>query len=93
MKRCTHCKKEKPKSEFHKRAASSDGLQVMCKPCAIIKNKENYSTEVHRRHHFKKLYGMTLDDYDQMFTQQNGRCAICETQDPGGRWGTFLYRP
>lgn len=33
MKVCTECGETKPRSEFHKRAASSDGLQFVCKPC------------------------------------------------------------
>lgn len=30
-------------------------------------------------------YGIPLGTYDRMFAEQNGKCAICETTDPGGR--------
>lgn len=32
----------------------------------------------------KKNYGLTLSDYDKMLSDQQGRCAICETTSPGG---------
>ena len=32
----------------------------------------------------RKLYGITLDDYNTMLTEQNGVCAICGTK-PGTR--------
>jgi len=30
-------------------------------------------------HSYQTRYGMTLDDYNDMFDKQNGRCAICDT--------------
>jgi hypothetical protein len=32
---------------------------------------------VRRRHHLKKRYGITLDDYDAMFKKQKGLCMLC----------------
>ena len=37
----------------------------------------------------KRRYGITLAEYDQMFEDQNGKCAICGTTEPGGRNGRF----
>lgn len=48
-------------------------------------------TERNRHYHFVKYwatFGVTLDDYNRLLAEQNGRCAICETDDPGGR-GAF----
>ena len=36
FKRCASCGIEKPVTEFSKRAASSDGLQYICKECNIF---------------------------------------------------------
>ena len=36
-------------------------------------------------------YGITLEDYNLQLTQQNGRCAICNTDSPGGRHKKSLY--
>jgi hypothetical protein len=30
-----------------------------------------------RKHHLKFAFGITLDDYNKMFQEQNGVCAIC----------------
>ena len=35
-----------------------------------------------------KQYDMTLDDYDRMFAEQKGRCAICKTHQ--SKFGTAL---
>lgn len=37
MKRCTECGATKARGEFHRRAASSDGLQFVCKPCNYVR--------------------------------------------------------
>lgn len=33
----------------------------------------------------KKLYGISIEDYNQMFVNQNGVCAICERQQVTGK--------
>lgn len=42
MKRCYVCQKWLPRSEFHKRGISPDGLCYICKKCSKIKNRERY---------------------------------------------------
>ena len=37
-----------------------------------------------RRNNLKINYGLTLDQYDQMFETQGGVCAICGGTDPSG---------
>jgi hypothetical protein len=34
-------------------------------------------------------YGLTAEQVDDMLASQGGKCAICLTPDPGGRYGTF----
>ncbi len=38
-----------------------------------------------RKSHLKRKYGMTLADYDRMFDEQGGVCAICEKPRPEER--------
>lgn len=33
----------------------------------------------------KRIYGITIDDYDAMFRSQNGVCFICKTVETNGR--------
>lgn len=42
-KKCTKCGEIKPLSEFHKRAASNDGLSPKCKECAKTATSEWYA--------------------------------------------------
>lgn len=32
-----------------------------------------------------RLYGVTADEFRALLDAQSGRCAICETDDPGGK--------
>lgn len=41
---------------------------------------ERYSTDrvsIRRRNHLKRKYGMTEEDWDEMFDSQGKRCACC----------------
>jgi hypothetical protein len=47
------------------------------------------SQAVVRRSQLKRKYGITVEQFDAQLTVQRGRCAICRTDTPGTRWGTF----
>lgn len=72
---CRKCLEVLPMTFFNIKKGSSDGYQWHCKECS----KE--LTRVFKR---KKLYGVTPDYYELMLLNQNGRCAICKTDN----WGT-----
>jgi len=38
-----------------------------------------------RRAHMKEKYGITPEQWDQMLADQDSRCAICRTDNPGKR--------
>lgn len=38
-----------------------------------------------RNHHYTTLYGITLEDYEQMLEEQEGVCAICSDPPNGTR--------
>lgn len=40
--------------------------------------------EAAAEHHYKARYGITWAQYDAMFTQQGGLCAICRRECPSG---------
>ena len=64
MKVCSRCKEEKPYELFTKNGTASDGFYSMCKTCK--KSSQYFAT-----------YGITLEDYNLMFEEQKGECAIC----------------
>lgn len=45
MKTCNQCNKSKPTTEFYKRSASPDGLQLKCKACCKIINQNFRETK------------------------------------------------
>ena len=61
MKQCRSCGVEKPLSEFYKGRAK-------CKPC------HNKQLNDKRR---EDIYGVTPEEYNQLFEKQEGCCAIC----------------
>ncbi len=45
------------------------------------KYREQNRDEVNHRirnSNYKKLYGITIEDFDRMYNEQNGCCAICK---------------
>lgn len=79
MKKCRKCGEQKPHGEFHRNKAAPDGLQYYCKACQRI----SVNPEVRRRWHLKNRYGITVEQYDEMYERQGGRCAICSAESPG----------
>lgn len=51
-------------------------------------NKDKVATRLRDRH-LKRRYGLSQEDYDLILAEQNGRCAICGSEDPFDRWGKF----
>jgi hypothetical protein len=43
------------------------------------------SARITRKRNLRKLYGLSQELYDSMLSAQGGCCALCGTQEPGGR--------
>lgn len=83
---CSGCKKKKVLSEFWKDKNITSGYCSQCKECSkrkqkiwMNKNKDKDSQIQRRRQKSYKRQGIkiTLEEYDEKFGIQNGRCAIC----------------
>lgn len=86
MKKCAKCGQNKALSDFHKCKPKKDGLQTSCKDCRSKYDKSDWARknpEKARNHYLVSTYGITLSEYDNMFITQNGRCAVCKTENPG----------
>jgi len=78
---CNVCGKVKPKSEFHKNRSTTYGITSVCKECVRKQRKEWHSKPENkkktRNRNLQHAFGITVDDYDALYTKQNGVCAIC----------------
>jgi hypothetical protein len=45
--------------------------------------------DARRDYNLRKNYGISSADYDRMLEGQDGRCAICRSDQPGGRTKYF----
>ena len=91
-KHCKGCDTTKPIDEFYLRNKTSMRRHSTCKECDKNRISKTYweDPSVYQNSHLKRNYGITLNDYNQMLTEQNDSCAICKTTEPGGKHGKFM---
>lgn len=70
MKTCPACKSTKPFKEFYKDKSQPKGIDTYCKACSTTKRNS-------KKHNLKK-FGISIEEYNQMFNEQEGKCAICD---------------
>jgi hypothetical protein len=73
MKKCSTCKKFKELPEFNNHYKNKDGKQNGCRQCSSDASK----LDSWKNNRLRRLYGVSLDEYNDMFYNQNGCCAIC----------------
>jgi hypothetical protein len=78
---CCNCKVAKPISEYYTKGTSRH--QAECKQCVSIRkttwNKSDAGRLSSLKTRLKQRFGLTLEEYNEMFKKQGGRCAICKT--------------
>lgn len=82
---CGKCKKEKSFSSFSKNRTTKDGYQDRCIACRKEYHKSKKGQDAHRERNLQQNYGITLQEYDNLLEDQEFKCAVCKTEDPGGR--------
>jgi recombination endonuclease VII len=75
---CPDCDTVKPLNEFPRTPASQTGRSSYCLPCHNIRGEESKEkVGGSRTYHRKRRYGITAEDADLLFMEQDGRYAIC----------------
>lgn len=91
MKTCATCKTTKPLDAFYKRP--DGGAQYQCKECKKAYERRRYAEDPEfrartlarqtsvsaRRRATERLYGMPYGDYQRLYDEQGGVCAICKS--------------
>jgi hypothetical protein len=81
VKQCIRCKKKKCLEDFYKNSTTKDQRQKECKQCNTERKKEWYVSEKGKKSSantkLKARFGITLDQYEEMYKQQDGKCLIC----------------
>ncbi|MEU0807506.1 endonuclease VII domain-containing protein [Streptomyces sp. NPDC005970] len=70
---CHGCGKVRPRSEWHRKESSPDGLASRCRSCRAVDNRVG---------HLKRQYGLTPEELDLFVAAQQGVCCICLAAPP-----------
>jgi hypothetical protein len=77
MKVCPCCNVEQSRDSFY---ISKGNLSAYCKPCWKIKvtrKAQKPTKETRKNSTLKHRFGISLSDFNIMYEEQHGRCAIC----------------
>jgi hypothetical protein len=85
---CSACGIEKPVTEFYADKRLAKGVQCRCKLCMSDYGKERYKINpLPQQKGNIARYGITMEQYEDMFEAQKGVCAICGRPETAVRKG------
>ena len=93
MKTCKKCNQTFPATleYFYANKTNKDGLMGKCQSCKRQETNEYKKQNPHLVHARDRVYrlsllGFTPELVEKMRNDQNNLCAICKTNDPGGKF-------
>lgn len=86
VKQCSKCNEFRKLEEFYKASTLFLGLRWECKKCTDVvskqwkkDNKEQHAA-INRKYNYKKKFNITVEDYDKLYLEQEGKCKICNKE-------------
>ena len=71
-KKCRKCNTDKNLENFYPSKAYKDNFHPWCKFCYKISIRNSY---------LKRIYGISLEEYEDILNSQNRGCAICDKKE------------
>jgi hypothetical protein len=84
---CPKCNETKDINEFFKDIHTAFGIAIYCKKCSSERKKLRYKRHKseHQDYRLKKDFGITLQEYNELFEKQGQRCCICGKENKSGK--------
>lgn len=104
-KSCSSCGQVLPHDNFAKAEnysiKFSGGMTSMCRSCTNERGREYYKKRIaagtykkykydRREYYFRKKYGLSVKEYEEILVAQNSKCAICLVKLQARGSGTHL---
>ncbi|SRR6266566_63035 len=74
-KKCANCEEYKDLSDFSPSEGKAYGVSAWCKRCIAQVKNTRYTLERARVEHLWRVYGLTMEEYEQMLSDQSSLCA------------------
>lgn len=80
---CSKCKEDFNEDKFIKDRRYKRGRGSYCANCrSQSKLKDKTRSDYRVNYNYIKRYGITKEIYEQMYSQQEGKCYICQSWQP-----------
>lgn len=74
---CTACQQCKPLDDFKKNKDGKFGRHSICRKCNSERTKYRYANGDSYAVRLKKLYNLSVEEYEQMYAEAEGCCQVC----------------
>ena len=81
---CTKCKVSKKVTDFYKDTRRKNGITSWCRECWKIQEairREKLGPKGRKNRKLKNLYGINIEQYQEMLKEQNNLCAVCGNKE------------